>query len=210
MNRIQAMAGLISHRLSKTGTISLVPIRGNIRGVPIIIGADKPSPSFGGSGLGGTALFANIPDGIQQTNSDVETFRNEVFTSAGFGESYVPNAIGNYYVDVVIPFLKDWNQFAYKHTHGWSKFLDNFFLGPGPATWHSLNEYRQRLLDMRNAAEKLMTFNAPKPAGPNVDSAQQALNKAADAGAEIWDILKYVIIIGAIAIGVGVVIFLAG
>jgi len=208
---MQAMTGLINYRLSKT-RVNLVPVYANIRGVPIIIGADpeKPTPFYGGAGWAGTALFANIPDAIQQTQSDIETFRNEVFTVANFGGSPLNKPVSDYYVNVVIPFLRDWNEFADKHSHGWSKLWDNFIIGSGFSTWHSLNQYRQRLLDMRKSAEAIMTFNAPKPIGPNIDIVQQGLNKAADAGIAIWDVLKYVIIIGTVAVAILTVIYIGG
>lgn len=215
MNRVEAMTGLINNRFSKT-MINHIPLRGNIRGIPIYIGAEEQQkPIFGGSGSGwgGSWFLANLEDAIQQTRSDIETFRNEIYTTANFPASSTSynKVAGDYYVNVVVPYLKDWNEFAYKHTHGWSKFLDNFMLGGGVSTWHSLNEYRQRLLDIRNAAEASgFSFMAPRPNGPNLDIIDELTHKMANIGREVWDLGKWILMIGAVAIGIAVIILILG
>lgn len=221
MRRVDAMTNLINHkRLSKT-VISRNPTWELVRGIPIHVGADDPqnpeaNPNkifYGGSGLWGTGILANIPDAIIQTASDIEILKNEVYSAANFPVSdptYNKQA-GEYYINVIIPFIKDWNSFANKHGSGWSK-LGDWFIASGLSTWHSINQYRERLLDIRKAAEaaNFMQFKAPRPIGPNVDIIQQGLNKAAKAGQEIWDIAKIVIIIGAVAIGIGIIILILG
>jgi hypothetical protein len=111
-------------------------------------------------------------------------------------------------MDIFVPFLKDWNKFSYDHTHGWRKFGDNFITFGGLSAWNSLNQYRQRILDIRQAAEAQgFELQSPQPAGPSVNMIELLARQAALASQEIWKVLKIVIIIGAIAIGVGLILY---
>lgn len=204
MNRVDAMSGLISHRLSKTATHA--PIRAMVRGVPIYISGDQQ----GAAGILDTGFLANIREGIEQTNADVETLRNEVYTAAQFGgptSDRNVQAIREYYTDVVVPFLKDWNKFVSNHSHGWGKFKDNFVILGGLSSWNSLNQYRQRILDIRKAAEGFINFKAPAPAGPSVNMVGKAYDKVESATQEIWKVVKWVVIIAVVAIGLSFAIY---
>jgi hypothetical protein len=224
---MEAMTGLINHRLSKT-MINHVPVFSNVRGVSIIVGADnkliigddeKDKPEdrfFGGSGLAGTGVLANLKDAIRMTRGDVESLRNQLFLNA-FPDTKDPRYPGDkkaqdFYAGTLGPFIDDWNQFESVHTSMPDKFWDNFIFFGGISTWHSLNEYRKRLLDIYNSAvaQGFLSTSAPKPAGPNVDVITRGLNTAADATMEVWKTLKYVLIIGAVAVGVGIIFWILG
>lgn len=205
MSRVTAMSELISYRLSKTAA-NRIPIRAIVRGVPIYIGGEQE----GASGILDTGFLSNIPDAIKQTGADVETLRNEIFTAANFGAGTQNKEAVEFYVDVMIPFLKDWNSFASDHTHGWDKFADNFIIFGGLSSWNSINQYRRRLVDIRTAAEKIIDFKSPAPQGPSVNLVQQAANQATKAVQAIWSVLKWVIITITIAGAILAVIYIGG
>jgi hypothetical protein len=193
---MEAMTGLISHRLSKTATKS--PVRGYIRGIPMYIGAEESSAEdkfFGASGIAGTGIFANIPDAIRMTGGDIESLQRQLFTAAYPGSLDAQN----FYLTVMIPFADDWNAFQYKHNHGFSWLADNFIFS-GLSTWHSNSAVAQGFLNK----------SAPKPAGPNVDIIQQGANKAVGGLEAIWSVLKWILIVGGIAISIGLMLYLGG
>ena len=217
MNRVAAMSELVSYRLSKT-VRNRPPTTAMIRGIPIYIGGEDKTQE-GATGIFDTGVLANIPDAIQQTNSDVQTLVNEVFNTAytldysrdKHGTTVVANKeASDFYVNVIIPFLKDWNSFAYEHTHGWGKFKDNWVVLGGLSSWNSLNQYRRRLVDIRQASSKIVDFKSPEPAGPSVNLGQRALDQATAASKEIWKVLKVVIIVVTIAVGILAVIYIGG
>jgi len=207
MNRLDAMTGLINHRLSKTVSNRPPPIRATVRGVPIYIGGDE-SGQQGATGILDTGVLSNVPDAIKQTNADVNTLLNEVFSAAYTienGKTVVANSdAANFYINVLIPFYKDWGSFAYEHTHGWGKFKDNWIVLGGLSSWNSVNQYRQRVLDIRKSAEKFVNFQAPAPAGP---SQNQLDYLVAGPIREIWKVVKWVVIIAIVAIGITIVLY---
>ncbi len=203
MNRLDAMTGLINYRLSKT--VRNPPVRAMVRGVPIYIGVDQE----GATGVADSGFLSNVPDAIRQTGADVETLRNEVFTAANFGGVQNKEA-SDFYVNVIVPFLKDWNDFAYSHTHGWDKFADNWIILGGLASWNSINQYRRRLVEIRKAAEKFIEFKSPSPLGPSENLIQQAANQAKLATEALWKVLKWVIIFVTGAVSILAVIYIGG
>jgi len=205
MNRLDAMSGLISHRLSKTVN-NRPSITAMIRGVPIYIGGDDDDKKYqqGGTGILDTGFLANISDAIQQTDADMETLAREVLTAAN--ETHSSELI-NYYADVIGPLIGDWSKFKYTHTRGWGKFKDNFIIFGGLSTWNSVNQYRQRLLDTRKSAEEFMSFKSPSPAGPSTNQLGKAYDEAKKASEAIWRVIKWVVIIAVVAIGLSVVIY---
>lgn len=208
MNRLDAMSGLISYRLSKTVNNRPSPMKAMVRGVPIYIGADDGRKGQqGATGLLDTGFLSNIPDAIQQTNTDIEVLRNEVYSAANFGAGVQNKQVVDFYVNVIVPFLKDWNQFSWNHTHGWRKFADNWITFGGLSSWNSVNEYRQRLLDIRDSAEKIINFTSPRPAGPSVSYPEKAGEAAAGAIREVWKVLKWVLIIAIAAIGGSILLY---
>ena len=206
MNRLDAMTGLISYRLSKTVSNRPLPIRAMVRGVPIYIGADDSSLQQGATGIFDTGVLSNIPDAIQQTNADVETLRNEVYTTANFGGVQNKEA-AEFYVNTIVPFLKDWNNFSYKHTHGWNKFADNWIILGGLSSWNSLNQYRQRLLDIRKASEGFISYKSPSPAGPSQNLAARAAADAQAAAKAMFGLVKVILIIAIIGLSIGLIMY---
>jgi hypothetical protein len=218
MNRMEAMTGLINYRLSKT-VVNKVPVFANVRGIPIIIGADDSDTEgrfFGGSGIAGTGILANLKDAIRQTRGDIETFRNMVYLKA-YPDTKDPTYPGDkkaqdFYSGAIGPFIDDWNEFEKNHTHFPDKFWDNFIFFGGLSTWHSLNEYRKRLQDLYTSAvsQGFLSSDAPKPAGPNIDVITDAMNDAKKAAIKVWDTAKWVLIILSVAVGFGIVVWILG
>src|SRR5271154_4157610 len=113
---MEAMTGLINHRLSKTMIHNSV--HGNVRGIPIYIGADDAEDRFfGASGIAGTGIFADIPDAIRMTSGDIEALGKQLHSNAFPNGS--PEA-QHFYISRILPLAAEWNSFVARHTGFWS------------------------------------------------------------------------------------------
>lgn len=145
-----------------------------------------------GSGLAGTGVFADVTDEVNRLNAEIVAMTNDMTSQVAGNQT-----LANWYTATWIPFLQSWRAFAVKHQH----WYNNMFL----ASWHDVNEYRDRALKLQTIA-KGVGFQFGADVAPVREDAFAKLASPLGAGlTALGEILKAALYV---AIGVGAILLI--
>lgn len=97
-----------------------------------------------------------------------------------------------------LPFLTEWNKFWQDHGNTWGPV--NWYHNFWGASWEKVQEYRARLIALRNSAKDIgFGFTGPDPAPPKEGPFSSAIQ-------ELWKMVKMLIYAG-LAIAAGVLVW---
>jgi len=198
MNRVDAMSGLISHRLSKT--VTHAPVRGTVRGIPVLFNQGKIShtphdvPMVVGLGTGG--YFRSE---LNLVNMEIEQFQKAIEIARGLTGGSDPSTWklkpitqeeNDWFNASWIPFYQKWVQFYKRHITGWRSY-----------TWvvrtsllENLEDYRKVFIQLRAKAEDIIKdpviTNLPAPTPP-----KKYTSFMDDIGDLLWGVLKWTLVL---------------
>lgn len=154
----------------------------------------------GGSGLGGTGIYADLAEEIGLIDNEMRGVESQLF--AQIGDLDTPKT--TFYRKAWEPFYLSWTGFRDKHTKLLARAVETLTPVFGYETYKQAQEYRS-LLGTMVASAKIQgfTFTTPDPTPPKTNIFQDGYHAIEKPVADLWEILKIAVycLIGLIVVG---------
>lgn len=172
-------------------------------------------------GLANTGFFGNPYGEMSEIDSEMTSESRQLKSGLPKNSTYDLNgkivnstgtALENFYNDVWVPFGQDFSDYIGRHSNIGLKIAINTNGLLSREMWRELQDYREKLGNMREAAKKAgFVFSGPDPTPRKKDDFTKLIETGADAVGSIfgsmWNAIKPILYILAIGLGLGFIVY---